>query len=225
MNVIAYYRVSTSKQEKSGLGLSAQKQIVAHYSDKLGYNIISEYEETQSGKGIENRKELHEAIKQSKIDEIPIIVAKLDRLSRDVEHTFKIVKQLGEGKLICCDLPNTDILTLSIFAGLAQKEREIIGIKTRMALKELKKKGIKLGNTSNFSDEGRRKGVEAIKKKARENENNRRAKPLIKAYREQGLSLKNIADKLNQNGFTTARGKQFHKTSVMRLLKHNSGLK
>ena len=95
-----------------------------------------------------------------------MIVAKLGRLSRDVEHIFQLKKKLGKF-FISCDLPNTDSLTLSIFAGIAQRERELISIRTKAALKAKKKRGAKLGKPKNFSNEGRRLGVETVKERAR----------------------------------------------------------
>ncbi len=214
---VAYYRVSTDKQERSGLGLDAQKQIVEHYVDKYKGLIVKQFNETQSGKGIEKRKELKQALSYCIENNFCLIVAKLDRLSRDVEHTFKIKKQLGSNSLICCDLPNTDSLTLSIFSGLAQREREIISIRTSQALKQLKKKGVKLGKTENFSDEGRAKGRRVLSEKAKNDLNNRKATPLIVEYRKSGLSYNKISGALNENGFTTSKGKKFYASSVKRL--------
>ena len=143
-----------------------------------------------------------------------MIVAKLDRLSRDVEHVFKINKQLGEGRLICCDLPSTDILTLSIFAGLAQRERELISIRTKYALKAKKERGEKLGSPHNFTNEGRKKGAKAMRDKARGNVHNRRAIPLIVSLRDKGQTYQKICDTLNQSGFQTVRGGIFRPTTV-----------
>lgn len=216
MKYVSYLRVSTKAQGRSGLGLEAQKEVIKHFT--TDGTIIAQYVEVESGKDIDNRIELKKAIAKAKKENAFLIVAKLDRLSRDVEHIFKIKKQLGD-LFKSCDLPNTDSLTLSIFAGLAQREREIIGIRTKVALAQKKKQGVKLGKIENLTSKGRAKGVKAIKRKALNNENNKRSMELISLYKSQGLTLEKIANKLNDNGFKTSTGKQFHKTTVSRLHK------
>lgn len=101
-------------------------------------------------------------------------MAKLDRLSRDVEHIFKIQKQLGS-LFKSCDLPTTDALTLSIYAGIAQRERELISIRTRQALQAKKRQGATLGKPENLTDIGRSAGVATRQAKAKNNLNNQRA--------------------------------------------------
>ena len=223
MNYISYIRVSTKKQGKSGLGLEAQKAIIENFCKD--WTLKKEFKEVESGKDIFNRPVLKDAIKYAKKNKCVLVVAKLDRLSRDVEHIFKLKKQLGE-LLKSCDLPNTDSLTLSIFAGLAQREREIISIRTKVALAQKKKQGVKLGTVENLTQKGRNKGVKSIIKKAQLNENNKRSMELIRLYKSNGMTLQEIADNLNNAGFKTSTGKQFHKTTVSRLykryLKNNS---
>lgn len=214
---IPYLRVSTKGQEKSGLGLEAQKAIIKHYAAIEGVEIVQEYVEAESGKDIENRKTLKQCIDECKKRNAILVVAKLDRLSRDVEHIFNIIKQLGEGNFKSCDLPSTDSLTLSIFAGLAQREREIISIRTKLALQAKKARGEKLGKHENFSAIGRNLGVLANERKARNNSNNIRAKSLIIRCKNEGMSLQAIANELNSNNFKTSTGKNFTKMSVKRL--------
>ena len=213
---VAYYRVSTKKQKKSGLGLDAQKAIVEHYTATDGADLVKEYTEAESGKSIENREILKSAIEYCLKHDYVLVVAKLDRLSRDVEHIFTIKKKLGDN-FKSFDLPNTDSLTLSIFAGLAQRERELISIRTKAALKQKKKQGIKLGNPQHLTDRAREAGVIRVKKKARQNINNKRAMSMVVKCKSEGMSLKAIADELNSNGFLTSQGKQFYKTTVQRL--------
>lgn len=156
---IPYLRVSTETQKRSGLGLEAQRAIIEHYAKVDGAELGKEFVETESGKDIDNRPILKEAIEYCLENSFVLVVAKLDRLSRDVEHIFSIHKRL-DGLFKSCDLPTTDSLTLSIFAGLAQREREIISIRTKQALKAKKEKGIKLGKPENFNNNGRdRKSV------------------------------------------------------------------
>jgi DNA invertase Pin-like site-specific DNA recombinase len=215
---VPYLRVSTKKQEKSGLGLEAQRAIIQHYAGIENAQLAKEFIETESGKDIENRKTLKEALAYCKVNQYTLVVAKLDRLSRDVEHIFSIIKQLGEGNFKSCDLPSTDSLTLSIFAGLAQREREIISIRTKLALKAKKERGDQLGTVENLTDAGRQAGVARNKAKARTNPNNIRAKSMIARCKESGMTLQGIADELNSNGFTTSRGRGFTREAVRRLI-------
>jgi DNA invertase Pin-like site-specific DNA recombinase len=213
---IAYLRVSTKAQEKSGLGLLAQRAIIAHYAKIEGAEIAKEYIESESGKEMDNRPVLEMAINDCLKEDAILVVAKLDRLSRDVEHIFKIQKQLGE-RFKSCDLPTTDALTLSIFAGLAQREREIISIRTKVALQAKKAQGVKLGNPEHLTQEARDKGVAAIKAKAKANTHNRVASALIDKCKKENKTLQAIADELNQHGFKTSQGKRFNPISVSRL--------
>ena len=215
---VAYIRVSTKKQEKSGLGLEAQKAIIEHYINQEQSQIIKYYIETESGKEIENRPQLQEAINFCRTQKAVLVVAKLDRLSRDVEHIFAIKKQLGD-YFKSCDLPSTDSLTLSIFAGLAQREREIISIRTKLALQQKKKQGAKLGSPQNLTQEARQKGADANKKKANETNSNKIAYSIISGLRKDGHSYQKVADQLNQIGLKTARGKNYQRATVSYILK------
>ena len=206
-------RVSTQNQKRSGLGLEAQRAVIEHYAGFDRAEVVREFLETESGKDIENRPVLKEAMEFCNQHGYTLIVAKLDRLSRDVEHIFKIQKQLGE-RFKSCDLPSTDSLTLSIFAGLAQREREIISIRTKQALKAKKEQGARLGKPENFSIEGRRAGGASRRATAEKHPNNKRALSLIVHCRANGLSFAETAKELNTNGFLTVRGKPYQKATV-----------
>ena len=214
---IAYYRVSTKKQGKQGWGIAAQKAVVKHFAEKAGAQLVDHYTEVGSGKDIETRPILQKAVDACEAQEATLIVARLDRLSRDVEHVFQLKKRLGD-RLICCDLPHTDSLTLSIFAGLAQRERELISIRIKAALKAKKARGEKLGTPQNLTQKGRALGRQAQQEKAKKNPNTQRAVQLIVAYRQMGYTLQAIADLLNNNSFKTARGKRFGANTVKYLL-------
>jgi DNA invertase Pin-like site-specific DNA recombinase len=217
MNYVSYIRVSTKGQERSGLSFDAQKAIIEHYAQIDKAEIAAEFIETESGKDVENRPILKEAIQYAQAHKCILVVAKLDRLSRDVEHIFRIQKQLGS-LFKSCDLPTTDALTLSIYAGIAQRERELISIRTCQALQAKKKQGGELGKLSNLTDAGRSAGGTARSDKAKANQNNQRATALIQVCREKGMSLSKIADHLNNNGFHTATGKKFQKGTISRVL-------
>lgn len=212
---VSYLRLSTKSQ--TILSLKAQRTIIEDHVKINNGEIVSEYIEIESGKDIKNRPILIEAIEFAKKNNHILVVSKLDRLSRDVEHIFNIKKQLGL-LFNSCDLPSYDTLTLSIYAGLAQSERELISIRTKQALQIKKKQGIKLGNINNLTNEGRYAGAIAMSNKAKLNSNNQQAKLLIDEYRKKGMSFEQIATFLNENGFRTAKGKSFKKMTVLRLL-------
>ena len=213
MKFVVYYRVSTKKQGKSGLGLESQKAIVAHFINQ--HNIIETHTDILSGKNTD-RQGLRKAIKKCKEVNATLVVAKIDRLSRKTEDALNIYNDL-DGRLYSCDIPNLDKFTLTIFMAIADRERELISIRTKQALAEIKKQGKSLGTIKNLTDKGRREAHRANKMKAKNNQNNMRASALIVEMRNKGMQLQQIADKLNSNGFKTSRGKSFHKTSVSRL--------
>lgn len=217
---IAYYRVSTKKQ---GLGLEAQQTIVSAYIKSNGGTLISEYSEKESGKETTHRQELSEAIAECKRTKSTLIVAKLDRLSRDVADTFKLFKEM-RNNIVVCNQDVSDTLTLGVFSALAQKERELISKRTKEALAELKAKGVKLGNPNlnNGTEEAKTlwnkisaKGVEARKEKADNLKENKQAWIVIKSMTG---SLREKAEALNKNGFTTPKGGKWSAIQVSRLI-------
>lgn len=211
---ISYTRVSTAKQ---GLGLDAQAKIIAEYVKKNGGTITARYEEKESGKDTINRPELQAAIAQCKSEGAVLVVAKLDRLSRDIADIFTLKKD-RELDFEVCDVDASDTLTLGIFATLAQKERELISRRTKEAMAALKAEGKKLGNPharEHMAAIGHL-GPEARKRAAYDNGENRRAYAAIKLM--QG-TLAEKAAYLNENGYTTPTGKAFCATTIFRLEK------
>ena len=213
MNYVAYYRVSTRQQGNSGLGLEAQKQIVIQHL-KLQDRLIAEYIEVETGKN-NYRPQLTEAIEHTKEADATLIIAKLDRLSRNAAFIF----QLRDAKVpfVCCDIPEANTLTIGIFATMAQHEQETISARTKAALAAKKRQGFKLGSPQNLTEAARQKSIEVRKDKARRNTNNRMAAAMIKELRENKMSYQKIADKLNATGFKTSQGKQFSAAQVKRL--------
>jgi len=217
---VVYYRVSTKRQGDSGLGLDAQRSIVSHYhSDK---RIISEFTDVASGKSTAKRPELEKAIQLCVKRGAWLIVAKHDRLSRKLEDALSIYDRLNE-RLILCDIPNPDRFTLSIFFAIAEREREIISIRTKDALREKKKQGAKLGR-QDFPPEHRAKGNAAKSEYARMNKNNVHASHVIKQQIDKGRTLREVAEYLNtrkdekgQRLYVTRTGKDFRPTTVKRL--------
>jgi DNA invertase Pin-like site-specific DNA recombinase len=212
---IAYYRVSTQKQGESGLGLEAQVTMVKRFV-KDESAIVSSYKEVESGKK-DDRRELTRAIEQCKELGAVLLIAKLDRLSRNV--TFISTLMDSGVKFICADMPDATELTIHIFAALAQHERKIISERTRMALAEKKKQGHKLGKPENLQHKHKLKGIEIIAQARRSNPNRVKASGYIKLLYKSGKSLSEIANTMNQEGFKTARGMQFSKATVLRFVK------
>ena len=211
---IAYYRVSTQKQS---LGLEVQRTSVINYLASTNGKLISEFSERESGKN-DNRIELFKAIDECKRTNSILIIAKLDRLSRNVAFVFTLKESNIE--FVACDLPTFNTLTLAVFCGLAQQERELISQRTKLALSELKNRGVKLGRPNAcFSDEDRKKAALANSIIADNNENNKRAKLMVEALLKVTSNKTIIANKLNESGFKTARGKEFTSIQVIRLIR------
>ena len=217
MKYIAYYRVSTKKQGKSGLGLESQKAIVRHYIDKN--DIVQEFTEVASAKYMTCRYRplLCQAIDYCIENGYTLVVANVDRLSRETQHALSIFDSL-EGRLVSCDVPNLDKFTLTIFMAIATRENELKSIRTKRGLAEKKKQGFILGKPQNFTNEGRMKGALENKKNADSHIRNIQAKDKAKDLKEKGLTLTAIAEKLNKLEYKTRRGKSFRPTTIKRLL-------
>ena len=211
---VAYYRVSTAKQGASGLGLEAQQYAVVTFLK--GQKITSEFVEVESGKK-NNRPQLIAAIEQARKIKATLVIAKLDRLSRNASFIFTL-KDSGVD-FVCADMPDANTLTIGIFAVLAQHERELISSRTKAALQAKIAQGAKLGNPQNLTYADRVAGAQVLKEKALTNQNNKRAAAMIKLYRKQGLSWLGIAGKLNEDGFRTSRGREFQAVQVQRIIK------
>lgn len=207
---VAYYRVSTQKQGNSGLGLEAQRTDVSKFILKGG-ELISEFQDVESGKK-NDRPNLIQAIEECKKQGATLLIAKLDRLSRNASFIFTLKEVKVD--FVCCDMPNANTVTIGIMAVLAQDERERISHRTKSALAELKAKGIKLGSPENMTIEARAKGLEIRKQNALQNENNRKATALIISMREIGRSFAQITRELNDLGFKTRTGKVFQQNQV-----------
>lgn len=206
---IAYYRVSTAQQGKSGLGLEAQQDCIACQIDG---DLIHEYTEVESGsRG--DRPELAKALDHCKRVGATLVIAKLDRLSRSVSFIFQL-RDAGV-RFLACDCPDFNTLTLGVFASFAQYERERIADRTKAALQKKRDRDGEW-RVSNLSLADRAKGCDAMRAKAARNENNVRAKAFLSGLGTMSLQAK--ADLLNENGFRTARGGQFSRVQVSRLM-------
>ncbi|QNF31288.1 recombinase family protein (plasmid) [Adhaeribacter swui] len=213
---VTYIRVSTKKQGESGLGLQSQQTYLDHfYANK---NVIAEFTENVSGKDISNRPKLQQALALCKKEKAVLVVAKIDRLSRNTEQALWIYSEL-DGRLESCDIPNLDKFTLTLFMAIADRERELISLRTANALAEKTKRlgewrkasAPFINKTANYL------AVAVNKKKARANENNKRAAALIQLHRQQNKSWKDIALELNDAGFRASRGGAFQAVQVQRI--------
>lgn len=221
MKYVVYYRVSSKQQGQSGLGLEAQRTAVEKYlSQHKAEEIPPSFTEVESGNN-NHRPELRRAINRCKEVNATLLIAKLDRLARNVSFIFQLKEELQQAGVdfIALDLPEANTLTLGIMASMAQHERELISQRTKAGLAEAKRKGVKLGTPSNLTPEARQRAHASIKRNATENQANRHAWHFIKPLRQSGMSFRKIADALNKEGYTTRRGKPFHAQQVYNIWK------
>lgn len=213
---IAYYRVSTKRQGASGLGLDAQEAAVGRHVRAAGGTIVEAFTEVESGRK-DDRPKLAAALKAAKEHGATLIIAKLDRLARRASVVFKL-RDSGVA-FIAADNPHANHLTVGLLAVIAEDEAKRISERTKAALAATKARGTKLGTPANLTKEAREKAAQALRDKAANLPSNKQAKEFATIYREQGLTLQQIADKVNALGIPTPRGKQWQATSIMRLLK------
>lgn len=214
MRTVSYYRVSTAQQGRSGLGLAAQRACVEAFCATRGCEQLAEYVEIESGKR-DDRPQLSKALHYAKVTGATLVIAKLDRLSRNV--AFLATLQDAGTKFIAADMPEANELTIHIMAVVAQAERKAISRRTKEALAAAKALGIKLGNPMGAKAFGDAKGnaaaVAAIKAKSSAFAAD--VGPIVTAIREEGhTSLRAIASELNARGIMTARGGKWGPQSV-----------
>lgn len=216
---IAYYRVSTQKQGNSGLGLGAQRTDVSRFVERGG-TLIAEYQDIESGKN-NDRPNLIRAIEECKKEGATLLIAKLDRLSRNA--SFILMLRDSKVDFVCCDMPDANSITIGIMAILAQEERERTSMRTKAALAELKKQGKKLGTPENLTEEARINSLEVRQANAYNDENSRKAGALIVSMRGQGKTFYQITKDLNKLGFKTRKGKIFQQNQVQILFNRYLG--
>ncbi|MGI4871808.1 MAG: recombinase family protein [Janthinobacterium lividum] len=212
---VPYYRVSTARQGQSGLGLEAQQAAVrAFVADSA--QLLTEYVEIESGKK-NQRPQLLAAIAAARAVGATLLIAKLDRLSRNAGFIFAL-RDSGVA-FACCDMPDANTLTVGLFAVIAQHEREMISKRTREALAAKKARGAQLGTPANLTSAAIEKSRYIRQENARTNQQNQQAARLGGLLQAQGHTLQQIAQELNEGGYRTRRGKLFFPMSVQRLLK------
>jgi DNA invertase Pin-like site-specific DNA recombinase len=215
---VAYLRVSTQRQQRSGLGIEAQRATIARFAETEGLMIIAEYVEAETGKGLDaldRRPQLAAALAAARTAKCAVVVSKLDRLSRDVAFVSGLMAQ--RVPFMVAELGrDADPFMLHLYAALAEKERRLISERTKVALAAKKANGARLGNTRNYAEaaaSGRRMQTEAADEFAL------RLLPLLHAIRGTGATtLEQISSALNDRGIRSARGGRWHVSSVMNLL-------
>ena len=210
---ISYIRVSTAQQGRSGLGLEAQRETIARFAEAEGYEIIAERVEIETGKGadaLDKRPELKIALDEARKIKAPVVVAKLDRLSRNVHFISGLMAQ--RVPFVVCELgADADPFMLHLYAAFAERERKMISQRTKEALERAKARGVVLGKHGRevlapANHKAAMKRAEAIA---------HIVKPKLKAR----TPLRTIAVELNEEGVPTPRGGQWHLASVQRLVK------
>jgi DNA invertase Pin-like site-specific DNA recombinase len=215
---IAYIRVSTAKQGKSGLGMDAQREAIERFAAAEGIEVAAIFTEVETGKGsdaLDRRPELAKALATARKLKAPVIVAKLDRLSRDVHFISGLMAQ--RVPFLVAELgADTDPFVLHLYAALAEKERAMIAARTKAALQAKKAAGVKLGNRKNLG-EAQKLGAAANAQAAGAFAAN--VLPIVRSIEAAGVtSLRGLADALNARGVQTPRGGAWHARSVARLI-------
>ena len=223
--IVAYFRVSTKKQGESGLGLEGQVAAVEAFAKLTEKTIIARYTEVESGKK-SDRPELARALSHARRSKATLCVAKLDRLSRNVEFLARVLN--SEVDFAACDNPAATTLTLHILAAVAEAEAKAISERTKTALAAAKARGVALGSSRPGHWKGREAARLAGLTKARSlaakvrSQRAREAycdlRPSMQEMRAKPMTLQAIADALNAEGHTTRRGKSWNPVQVARVL-------
>lgn len=206
-NLVAYYRVSTDRQGRSGLGLDAQKKAVADYLNGGNWNLGGEFTEIETGKR-SDRPELLKAMALCRRRKAKLVIAKLDRLSRNVAFIAALMESKVE--FVAVDNPHATKLTIHILSAVAEHEREMIAARTKAALQAAKARGVRLG----------RNGAERLapENRAAAEDRARQLAPVFAELRERHLSARGMARELNLRQVPCPRGGRWHAASVRRVL-------
>lgn len=211
--IVAYYRVSTDKQGRSGLGLEAQQKAVQDYAAIYGRSIVADFTEIESGANAD-REQLARALDEAKRIKGTLVIAKLDRLARDVHFVSGLMKSGVD--FVAADMPSADKTMIQIFAVMGEWERDKISERTRAALAAAKARGVKLGNPAWAETIDKARAAKCDRARAwAEN-----ILPTIRSIQVQGQlrSLREIAAELNRRGIRTARGGKWYAATVQRVI-------
>lgn len=221
---VAYLRVSTQRQQRSGLGIEAQRAAIARFAEAEGIKIISEYVEAETAAGsdaLDRRPQLAAALAAAKSAKCCVLVSKLDRLSRDVAFVASLMAQ--RVPFIVAELGrDADPFMLHLYAALPEKERRLISERTKAALAAKKAAGATLGNPSNIARAGE---IGRMVQTTAADEFVTGLLPIIQAIRSTGaITLRDMTAALNQRGIRSARGGRWHVSSVKNLLARASAV-
>lgn len=219
MKYVAYLRVSTARQGQSGLGLEAQRAAIAALVSQRGGKVLETFVEVESGKN-NARPELGKALHLAKVTGATLVIAKLDRLSRNA--AFLLTLQDSGARFIAADMPDANELTVGIMALVAQQERQAISKRTKEALQAAKVRGQKLGNPNGAAAlrrAGKGNGAAVAAARASADAHAAALRPLVSALHAKGVrSLGALATALNEAGVLTPRCGAWHRSSVANLL-------
>lgn len=210
---VSYLRVSTQEQGRSGLGLEAQRTAVAQYLNGGRWTLEAEYVEVESGKR-NDRPELQKALERCRVIGATLVIAKLDRLSRDAHFLLGLMK--AGVRFVAADMPEANELTIGIMAVVAQAERKMISARTKAALEAAKERGQRLGSPVGFKGVVYRSAGKAAQQRAQEFAQT--LGPTLMTMKAQGLSLHAMARELEAMGAKTPRGGAWTATAVRNVL-------
>lgn len=219
--MIGYARVSTKKQGLDGLGMEDQIKQIKDYAKRNNLTIIKIYKETESGnKTDKHRPELSKAISQSKINKCKLVIARIDRLSRNVEFTYKLLNSKVD--FVCIDMPQANTMTIGFMSVIAQNYRDQVSANTKRALARKKENGDKLGNVINlvrYRNKGRITHKQNCSKFATDK------LQMIKGFMSTGVtSYKGLADLLNKHQVPTMRAKKWYPTTIKNILENEQNV-
>lgn len=219
LKLVAYERVSTARQGRSGLGLEAQRKAIDAFAAERIATVLARFTEIESG-GRNDRPELEAALNLARLTGATLVIAKLDRLSRNA--AFLLTLQGSGVRFLACDMPEANDLTVGIMALVAQQEREAISRRTKEALAAAKARGVKLGNPNGAAALRRAgKGGVALRQAVASNAEAfaQTLAQVLGSIRAEGHdSLRAIAEELNVRGIQTRRGGRWHVSNVRNLL-------
>jgi DNA invertase Pin-like site-specific DNA recombinase len=211
---VAYYRVSTQKQGQSGLGLEAQKASVLSYLDGGGWKLVAEFTEVETGKGanaLDRRPQLRAALALCKKQKATLVIAKLDRLARNVHFVSGLIESGVE--FVAADMPHANKTMIHIHAAMSEWERDAISKRTKEALSAAKARGVKLGTAG---PRNLRRVID--QRQAKADEYAAKLRGMLLDLKARGLSQRAIADELNALGIKAPRGGKWHLQTLQRVM-------